>query len=200
MASSVNLYLNWAKERIDEMNAVLASLEGRAVQVTAESQAKADELIADLRARRNAFLENMKKQAEAGEATWLEAKARLDSEWDRFQSDVKKYVDHFGQQFKQPQTTFQDVAAVQLKAWREAADNIQSASAQLAADSRAKVEAVVQQMKADASSAEANFQKLTKAGTESWGALNAALMESRSAFDRANQTAWDAFRRASSGA
>jgi hypothetical protein len=55
-------------------------------------------------------------------------------------------------------------------------------------------------MKADVRTTEANFQKLTKAGTESWATLNAALTESRAAFDRANQTAWDAFKRASPGA
>jgi len=54
-------------------------------------------------------------------------------------------------------------------------------------------------MKADASAAEANFQKLAKAGTESWTALSAALTDSRAAFDRANRTAWDAFKRATSG-
>ena len=39
----------------------------------------------------------MKKQAAAGEAAWLGPKARLDAEWNSFQSDVKKYVDGFGQ-------------------------------------------------------------------------------------------------------
>jgi hypothetical protein len=62
------------------------------------------------------------------------------------------------------------------------------------------MEATVAQMKADASTAEAKFQKLTKAGTESWTALSAALSDSRAAFDRANQAAWEAFKRASSSA
>jgi hypothetical protein len=35
-----------------------------------------------------------------------------------------------------------------------------------------------------------------RAGTESWAALTSALAESRAAFDRANQVAWDAFKRA----
>jgi hypothetical protein len=53
-------------------------------------------------------------------------------------------------------------------------------------------------MKAEASAAEANLQKLAKAGSESWSALSAGLAESRAAFDRAKQTAWDAFKRATS--
>jgi hypothetical protein len=70
-----------------------------------------------------------------------------------------------------------------------------AASAELAYDQRAKAEAAVQQMKAGASSAEAKLQKLAKAGGESWTALNTALAESRAAFDRANQTTWDNFKR-----
>ena len=51
-------------------------------------------------------------------------------------------------------------------------------------------------MKADASEAEARLQKLKQAGSESWAALSAALEESRKAFDRANQAAWEALKRA----
>ena len=199
MASNAHFYLNWAKERIDEMDAVLTSLQSRATQVSAESRAAADQLVADLRSKRDAFQNDLKRQAEAGEAAWAQSRAKLETDWSAFQADVKKYVEDFGQQMKQQQTTFQDIAAAQLKAWREAADRFQAAAADLAVDRRARMEATVQQMKADASAAEANFQKLAKAGTESWAALSAALTDSRAAFDRANRTAWDAFKRVTSG-
>ena len=38
--SSMHFYLNWAKERIDEMDAALASLEVKANQAKAEFQGK----------------------------------------------------------------------------------------------------------------------------------------------------------------
>jgi len=65
--SSMHFYLNWAKERIDEMDATLASLEAKVSQVKAESKAKADQLIADLKKRRDEFRAKAKAQAEAGE-------------------------------------------------------------------------------------------------------------------------------------
>ena len=70
------------------------------------------------------------------------------------------------------------------------------AATELSADRRNDIDEALKRMKADASEAEAKFQKLTRAGTESWTALNGALAESRAAFDRANQAAWDAFKRA----
>ena len=64
--SSMHLYLNWTKERIDEMDAALASLEVKASQAKADSKEKADEIIADLKKRRDAFQALLKTQAEFG--------------------------------------------------------------------------------------------------------------------------------------
>jgi hypothetical protein len=59
--SSMHFYLNWAKERIDEMDATLASLEtkgnqvqAKAGQVQADSRVRADQLVADLKKRQKA--------------------------------------------------------------------------------------------------------------------------------------------------
>ena len=61
--SSMHSYLNWAKQRIDEMDATLASLEAKAGQVQADSKVKANQLIADLKKQRDEFQTNVKKQA-----------------------------------------------------------------------------------------------------------------------------------------
>ena len=76
--SRMHFYLNWAKERIDEMDATLASLEAKASQVQADSNVKANELIADLQKRRDEFQAAVKKQTEAGEAAWQRTKAQLE--------------------------------------------------------------------------------------------------------------------------
>ena len=47
--SSAHFFLNWAKERIDEMDATLASLESKAAQVQAETRVKADQFIAEMK-------------------------------------------------------------------------------------------------------------------------------------------------------
>ena len=81
---------------------------------------------------------------------WSQAKARLETEWNGFQADTKKYVDEFAQQAKQQQAIFEEVATAQMKAWRQAADKLLAASAELATDQKTKAEAAVQQMKASA--------------------------------------------------
>ena len=194
--SSMHFYLNWTKERIDEMDATLASLEAKASKVQADFKVKANQLIADLKKRRDEFQAAVKQQAEAGETGWDRTKAQLESQWNGFEAQVKTYIDTVGKHIEQQQATFRDVATAQVEAWREAADKFHDGATKLAAERRADIDAAVKQMKADASEAEARLQKLKQAGSESWTALSAALTESRKAFDRANQAAWDAFKRA----
>jgi len=194
--SSVHAYLNWIKQRIDEMDATLASLEAKAGQVKAESKAKSDQMLADLKKRRDEFQVKANAQVQAGEAAMQAGKAQLESQWHGFEAQVKAYFDTVGKQVEQQQATFRDVAAAQAKAWREAADKLHSEATKVAAAKRADVDAAVKQMKADAAEAEARLQKLKQAGSESWAAMSAALAESRKAFDQANQKAWDALKRA----
>jgi len=196
--SSMHVYLNWAKERIDEMDAALVSLEAKAGQMKAESKADADQLVADLTKRREAFAALVKEQTDAGEAAWARTKAELESQWSGFEAQVRTYFDSTGKQIELQQATFRQVAAAQVKAWHDAADKLQDATARFAAAKRSEIDAAVKQMKTDATEAEARLQKVKQAGSESWGALSGALAETRKAFDEANRAAWDAFKRAAS--
>jgi hypothetical protein len=192
--SSLHVYLNWAKERIDEMDAALASFEAKAGQAKADLKPKVDQLVVDLKKRRDEFQASLKTQTEAGEGAWARAKADMEAQWSGFEAQVKTYFETVGKQIEQQQATFKDIAAAQAKAWRDAADKLHDAGSKVAAARRADVEAALKQMKSDASEADARLQKIRQAGSESWSVLSAALAESRKAFDRANQAAWDALR------
>jgi hypothetical protein len=195
-ASSTHFFLNWAKGRIDEMDAALTSLEAKVGEVRSDLRARADHALAELRKKRDEFKETVQKQAAANEAAWTTAKTQLDADWARFQTEVQKYIDSFGEQIKQQQTTFKLQADAQLRAWHEAAENFNAAAAEFAAERRAEIDAAVARMKADATTADEKLQKLHKAGTESWSVLTAALTETRGIFDRANESAREAFKRA----
>jgi hypothetical protein len=194
--SSVHLYVNWAKERLDEMDATLASLEAKASQLKADAKAKGDECISDLKKRRNEFQAKAKAQVEASEAAWQAAKMQLEAQWSDFEARVKTYFETVGKQIEQQQSTSREVAAAQVKAWREAADKFHDAATKMATEKGANVDTAIKQMKADAAETDARLQSLKQAGSESWTGLSGALAESRKAFDQANQKAWDAFKRA----
>ena len=198
--SSIHFFLNWTKERIDEMDATVASLESKAAELRSESRSKADQVIADLRKKRDEFESTVKKQAEAGEAARDATMKRLEVQWKGFETEVNSYLEGLGKDIKQQQAVFQSQFTAQMNAWHETADKTHAAAAEFAAERRKDLDAAVTRMKADAAVAQERLQKLAGAGTESWSALNAALAASRAAFDRANQTARDAFERATKSA
>ena len=193
----MHVYLNWTKQRMAEMDATLASLEAKATQVKTDSKVKADQLIADLKKRRDEFKANAKAQAQASDAALHTAKVQLESQWKGFETQVQTYFDTVGKHIELQKTTFHDVAAAQTKAWREAAEKLQAEAAKVTAAKRADIDAAVKQIKADATEAEARLQKLKQAGGESWAVLSGALAESRKTFDQASQKAWETFKRAS---
>jgi hypothetical protein len=194
--SNIHFFVNWAKGRLDEMDATLTSLEGKVGGVQADARDKANKVLADLRKKRDDFRDTVKKQSEANEAAWISAKTKLESEWNVFEAEVKKYVESFGNQIEQQQAIFKLQSAAQLKAWREAANKLNSSAKEFATERRGEIDAAVKRMNTDATAAEEKLQKLNQAGAQSWSALMAALTETRAAFDRANQAARDAFKRA----
>jgi hypothetical protein len=195
--SNIHFYVNWAKERLDEMDAALTSLESKVGGLQADVRDKANKFVTDLRKQRDDFRDTIKKLSEANEAAWISAKARLEPEWNSFEAEVKKYFESFGKQFEHQQATFKLQGEAQLKAWREAADKLGSEAKAFATERRVEIDAAVKRMKADAAVAEEKIQKdLNQTATQSWSALMDTLAETRAAFDRANQAAREAFKRA----
>jgi hypothetical protein len=189
-------YLNWAKARIDEMDATLTSLEGKAAEMKAGTREKANQVVADLRKMRDDFRDTVNKQAAANDAAWKSVKAQLETEWTAFQAEVNNNIESFGKQVEQQRAVFRQQADAQLKAWRDVADQLGAAAKNFAAERRAEVDAVAKRMGAEAAQAEEKLRKLNQAGSQSWSALVTALGETRAVFDRANQAAQDAFRKA----
>jgi len=187
-------FLNWAKERADEMDATLASLETKIDEVHISARGGARQLVENLRTARDAFLTNVGKQANAGEVAWESARSRLEIEWTRFEDQVSQYVESFGKQAKQHEAIFARQTAAQIKAWNDAADKFREAARPFSGERRSSIDATVERMKAEAVAAQARLQKVAQAGPQPWSAFNAALVETRAAFDRANQTAGNAFK------
>lgn len=125
------------------------------------------------------------------------SKARLEADWNAFETGVKQYFEGIDEQIQGPQATFKLLAEAQIKAWREAAGEFSKTADQFAAERRSEIDAAVKRMNADAATAEEKLQRLNQAGSKSWSIFTDALTETRATFDRANQAVRDAFKRAS---
>ena len=156
---SERCFLNWAKERTEEMDATLASLEGRLRQLKATVRADPTRFVAQLRAQRDAFRDAVAKQTQVDKAESTRAAKELEAQWTAFENDVDLYFEHFGKQIEQQQATFRMLAAVQMKAWRDVADTLQQTTHKFATDQRRDIDGAVTLIKIEVGSGKSKARK-----------------------------------------
>ena len=75
--SNIHFFTNWAKERLDEMDAAVTSLEGKLAEVQSDARDKADKVLADLRKKRDDFQNTIRKQSEFNEGRLARRKSKI---------------------------------------------------------------------------------------------------------------------------
>ena len=194
--TDTHLFSNWAKERLDEIDATLAALQARVGTLQAETKTQAEKTIAEIRAQQQVFQDMLKKQAEEGTANWTHMMRGLESNWASFETLVQKYMNVTWKDSQHLQETFAARAAAQRKAWQEALESLRGKANTFAAAHKKEAEEALNQLKAAADTAKARLETQQKAGVESWDAFKTALEESRAAFDKATHKVIEAFTKA----
>lgn len=189
LQSSVNVFVDWAKARLDEMAANAGTLQQNLDKLDAKSRAQAEQAIAQM----NQWIEqgqNDIKTAQAqGEAQIAQAKADMETLWANFQNNAGDWAGLA----KDNQAMFQARAQAQIQAWQDAVNAYMARANQVHEKNKAQAEAQVAQLQADAKKAQADLtaklDELTKAGESSWAAMSDALDQSRNAFTKSIETA-----------
>jgi hypothetical protein len=194
--SSVGVFVEWAKARLDEMAAIAKMLDSRLDSLDANVRAQAEQTIAHVK---QWIAEGQAQIKDVQEASIAEAKARIEATWSKFQSESGRWAELA----KDQQATFQASAQAQAQAWQNVVNSYMQRAAELHAWNKAQAEAHVEQLKAEAQKAQADLQAkaddLIKAGQASWADLSGALDESRNAFSRAIEVTAKRFDEAAKG-
>ena len=75
--NKLHAYVDWMKERLDEIDATLASLESSATAMQADARTKADAALTAMRSARDVFRKSLKEHAQSSEAAFERSKAAL---------------------------------------------------------------------------------------------------------------------------
>lgn len=192
--SNIHPFTEWAKSRLDEMDAALAVFETKAKGAEKDTGKKADAAIANMKKRRDAFRAEVEKEHEANAKAWSATNAQLEDEWHAFEEDVDAYWESVGDKAGSYGAAFRAQADAQKQAWRDTAARIKAAAKTFQADRRTEVDAAIVKSEHIAQNAGAKLDNVSEASKISWVALKSALTESRSAFDAANTKAQAAFK------
>ncbi len=189
-------FTNWAQERLNEIEATLASIDARASTLQAAAKKQTEKAVSEIRAQREAFQQAVHKQKGENEAGWVKAQSGLEANWTSFEGSVQKYLSELRLNGEQLGLTFKARAEAQWKAWQETLGLLRTTANTFTAAQKQEADAALAHLNAEADAAKLKLETLRGAGEHSWAAFRAALEESRAAYDRATRTAAAAFKKA----
>lgn len=197
--SSVDVFVGWAKARLDEMAADAKILRSRLDDLDASRRAQAEQAIAQINRWVGEGQAKIKEVQAQGEAAIADAQAYIEATWVKFQTEADKWVE----EAKNQQATFEARAQAQAQSWQNLVNDYVQRAAEVHAQNKVQAEAQVEQLKADAQKAQAGLNAkvddLSKAGQASWSAMSQALDESRNAFAKAIEISAKKFNEATKG-
>jgi hypothetical protein len=183
-------HLAWAMWGLDEIEATLASIEGK-LHNRANVHPKAESAVVDMRMARDAFRRSIEEHV--NHTSLVRSKADLEDQWAAFEDSVQNYLDTLDKQVRDQETVFRARADAQSKAWLRAIDNLHKSAAHFDASRRSNIETSLKHLESEADAAKAKLDQLNRAEGASWAAMRVALAETRAALDRAHHSALEAF-------
>lgn len=188
--------VEWARSRLDEMDASLTVFERKVQAVESGTREKAQSAIADMKKRRDNFNAAIEKSRDSSEKAWEAMNAKLEAEWKAFEDDVETFWASAGHKADMYEEAFWARAKAQKKAWHDTVTRMKTSAAKFQVNRKADFDTAVSGAESVAHDAGAKLDDVHDAGKTSWVAFRSALTLSRSAFDEANIKAQSAFNKA----
>ncbi|HML92385.1 hypothetical protein [Methyloceanibacter sp.] len=189
LQDSVNVFVDWAKSRLDEMSANAATLQDNLDKLDATTRSQAEQAVTQLKQWIQQGQDDVKAAQDQGQAAVAQAKADMEALWSKFQNGSGNWAELVQDQ----QALFQARAQAQMQAWQDAANTYMKRLNDVQEQHRSQAEAQVAEFKAQAQKAQADLNskmdELAKAGQTSWAAMSQALDQSRDAFTKSMEMA-----------
>ncbi len=178
-------FIEWAKHRLDEMDAGLAAMEVHMAALKDSTQKQASEATAEARKWREKFFAQVKDVEAKGEARRRELGKYFDEAWANFEKEMENWATA-----SEHTTEGLNARAKALFAgWYATAQRYKAQATTLAGAQQKVVAEAVGKLEQDAAEYRAKFEKLQGASTVGWAAMGTALRVSRHAFETAAKTA-----------
>ncbi|KIZ47579.1 MULTISPECIES: hypothetical protein [Rhodopseudomonas] len=185
--------LEWTKQKLDEIDATLASLEESAKSLSSAARIEAERALARIATARNEFSRNADvlraQTADAGEETY----AALLAKWTEVELGLQTYLAAAASQADTVKNAFAARAAAQRVTWQKSLATIQAAASETVERARIEADAAAARLSEAAAKVEAKFGQASNAGDESWKAIQSAIAEAHAVQQRTWKAITDSF-------
>jgi DNA repair exonuclease SbcCD ATPase subunit len=180
-------YVEWTKQKLDEIDATLAALDGSVEALKADARTQADRAIARIRAARDAFqsqADTLRSDTAAAKAIADDAYIAVEAEWAEVELAFRDFLTAAAGQASVVRKALAARAAAQRQSWQSSLQAIRASASAAIDHARGEGDAAIRRLIAEAEKAEAKLGKLPGAGDESWKAIKGGLKETVAAYDR----------------
>lgn len=176
--SEKHILTDWARRRLDEMDAVLLAMEARSEALQNDASGEASGVLADMRRLRDEFDGKVKDAMAQGEAAWSTIKQQMEGVWGRYEAGLDQWVEAARNQGE----AFEARSKAQMDIWQATIEDFTKRAETTRAEHREALRTEIARVEKQVEDARKN---LNQAGAAGWSAMTQALKEARQAFETA---------------
>ncbi|MCW2282710.1 ParB-like chromosome segregation protein Spo0J [Rhodoblastus acidophilus] len=176
-ASALHNQIAWTKQRLDEADASLASMEISAAKLSGEAREQAEQTLERIRAARNRFAEIGMKAAQDAAAAANQQADVLADQWCEVELRMHDFLVVAAGHAEDVKAALKARVEAQMKTWKASADAAQLVSADAIQQVRADVDNALLRLQGEAENVQNTIGRLAVAGDESWRAVQAGIAD-----------------------
>lgn len=188
--------VSWAKQRLDDVDAIISKVEKTSDKLKDDARAQADAALARLQASRakvKNYYDQLRSEAVVVKGGVEDVRDALDTEWIEVESAFQAFLSAA----KDQADTVRDVvvarAEAQRKSWEASFSELREQAENAVEKARGELDAAIKKLTDEAEKFQARIGEAKDAGDESWTAVKAGLADARAVHDRTIQKIKDAF-------
>ena len=180
--------ITWAKQRLDEIDAVISQAEKSAGEFKEKTHADADRALSrlrDSRAKLEQALDQLRTQADAKkESAVSQAQQALEDEWVEAESAFQAFLAAVGEQTEIARNAIAARAKAQRKSWQSALNDLHAQVTATVEKASEEFDAAIGRLSAEEEKAKAKIGQASSAGDETWQAIKTGLAEAKAVHEK----------------
>lgn len=177
----------WAKQRLDELDAIISEVEKTSKDLSGSVRAEADAALARLEASRVGLQKSydaLRTETEDLKRTAEDVQNALDNEWVEVETSFRSFLGALTGQAD----TVRGIVAARVEAQRQAWDNslkgLRDQAAETVDQARGDLDAAIKRLSDEADTFQARIGEVKDARDASWEAVKSGLAEAKAVHDR----------------
>ncbi|MGX1101388.1 CerR family C-terminal domain-containing protein [Amorphus sp. MBR-141] len=179
--------VEWTKQKLDEIDATLASLEKSVDDVRGDARKDADRALGRLKAAREAYakkVDTLRADVDAARDVADAVYDSLEAEWDEIELAFQSFLTAAADQADVAKAAVSARAEAQRLSWQHSVDAIRASASQAVDRAHGEFDAALERLDAARFKVEAKLGQASAAGDESWQAVKDGIDQTRQAHER----------------